>query len=100
MKRYRGNRSQNQIADELMINRATVSLLENGKQVPSLQILQRFCSYAKMSPNSFFAKEDDSNRNIMTFNLNGEDNSKLLNVLKRIEIREKYVLLHRRCKSI
>ncbi|WP_207706846.1 helix-turn-helix transcriptional regulator [Thermoclostridium caenicola] len=49
LKEYRGNRSQSEVADELGINRATISLLENGKQIPTLDMLQKFCSQVQIS---------------------------------------------------
>lgn len=95
LKKYRGNRPQNIIADELNINRSTISLLENGRQIPTLRILQEFCSHANLSPNDFFIKEEEINQNYnnIDYELSKEDNTRLLKVIKRIKIREKYISL-------
>lgn len=42
----RRKETQNVFAKKLEINRSTLSLLENGKQMPTLDILSRICSLA------------------------------------------------------
>jgi transcriptional regulator with XRE-family HTH domain len=97
LKEFRGDRSQNEIADDLGLNRATVSLLENGKQIPSLEILQKFCDRVNMKIDDFFVKKEVDPILLMMGQLKETDKEKLMGVLERIDTREKYIAISKRC---
>lgn len=94
---FRGNRHQNEVADELQINRTTISLLENGKQIPSLEILQKFCEKTQVTIDSFFVSKTQSAILMLMGQLKESDKSKLNNVFNRIQVREKYIAINKRC---
>ena len=50
----RGNEPQIIFARKLGINRSTLSLLENGRQRPTLDILSRVCSLSGKSVDEYF----------------------------------------------
>lgn len=98
LKEFKGGRSQNNVANELGINnRSTISLLENGKQIPSLEVLQRLCEKVNLTVDAFFVKETQSPVLMMMGQLKESDKPKLENVIKRIKIREKYISISKRC---
>lgn len=97
IKEYRGTRLQNVVADELGISRPTLSLLENCKQIPSLDILQNFCEKVGLAVDSFFIKENNDPVLLMMGKLKETDHPKLFQVLNRIKIREKYIAISKRC---
>lgn len=97
LKEFRGSRSQNDIADELDIKRPTLSLLENGKQLPTLEILTKVCLKTDMSIDSFFIKDEQNPVLLMMGQLRESDRPKLGNVMDRIKIREKYIAISKRC---
>lgn len=99
LKEYRGNRSQSEVADELGINRATISLMENGKQIPTLDMLQKFCDKAHYSIDTFFVKSESSPIMLLMGKLRETDKSKLMDVINRIRIREKYYAISKRCEG-
>lgn len=61
-------------------------------------MLEEFCNKAKLSPNTFFIKEDSCFSNKLISELPIVDQPKLLNVLQRIKIKEKYISFNERCK--
>jgi transcriptional regulator with XRE-family HTH domain len=97
LKEYKGTKSQNDIADELDIKKPTLSLLENGKQLPTIEMLTKVCLYLNMSIDSFFIKEEQNSIPLMRRQLGDSDKLKLNNVMERIKIREKYIAINRRC---
>jgi transcriptional regulator with XRE-family HTH domain len=98
LKEFKGNRSQYNVAKELGINnRSTISLLENGKQIPSLEVLQKLCEKVNLPVDTFFAKEEQSPVLMMMGQLKEADRVKLENVISRIKIREKYIAISKRC---
>ena len=50
----RGKETQDKFAGKLHIKRSTLSLLENGRQMPTLDILSRFCSLSGKSTDDYF----------------------------------------------
>ncbi|HOJ11787.1 MAG TPA: helix-turn-helix transcriptional regulator [Clostridiales bacterium] len=100
LKEFKGNKSQNDVANELGINnRSTISLLENGKQIPSLEVLQKLCEKVNLPVDTFFMKETQSPVLMMMGQLKETDRSKLENVINRIKIREKYIAISKRCDN-
>lgn len=97
LKDLRGPRSQSDLGDELDINRATVSLMENSKQLPTLELLQRVCDKSNMAIDDFFIKEAQNPMLLMMGQLRESDKPKLTAVIVRIKIREKYIAISKRC---
>ena len=52
----RGKESQDNFAQKLDIKRPTLSLLENGKQMPTIDILSRFCNLSGNSTDAYFVE--------------------------------------------
>lgn len=96
IKEYRGTRTQAEIADELGINRTTISLLENGKQVPTLEILKIICEKTNTNMDDFFIKKIHDPILLMMGQFKDSDRPKLENVLERIDIRQKYIAIGKR----
>lgn len=92
----RGKESQDKFAQKLDIKRPTLSLLENGKQIPTIDILSRFCSLSGNSPDEYFA---DSTMDALVYlmgSLEESDKVKVEEMVERIRIKEKYELLAKR----
>lgn len=98
LKNYRGKKSQSDVATELETNRATISLLENNKQIPTLEILKKFCEIANFNVDTFFIKEQNDPVMMMMGQVKPADKEKLLTVLERIKIRERYIAIAKRCE--
>lgn len=97
LKEFRGLRSQNDVADELNIKRPTLSLLENGKQLPTLEILTKVSTKTDMPIDNFFIKDEQNPVLLMIGQLRESDRPRLSNVMERIKIREKYIAISKRC---
>lgn len=97
LKDLRGSRSQSDLGAELDINRATVSLMENVKQLPTLELLQKVCDKLNMAIDDFFIKEAQNPMLLMMGQLRESDKPKLTAVIGRIKIREKYIAISKRC---
>jgi transcriptional regulator with XRE-family HTH domain len=97
LREYRSEKSQSDIAQELGINRSTISLLENGKLIPTLDVLQSFCERIGASLDDFFYKDDKNPILLMMGQMEEIDQQRLENVLQRIEIRQKYIAINKRC---
>lgn len=95
---FRGTRKQEEIAKELSTNRSTISLLENGKQIPSLEIIRKFCEKTELDLGAFFIKEETDPILMMMGELRDSDKSKLEKVFRRIGVREKYIAISKRCE--
>lgn len=96
LREFRGERTQADIAESLGINRATLSLLETGKQIPSIEILQKLCENVGLNADTFFDKESDDPILLMMGQFKEPDKPKLYEVLERINIREKYLSISKR----
>lgn len=99
LKNYRKAKTQSQLAEELEINRATVSQLENGKQFPTLEVIQRFCSLNGVNVQKYFVEENQDPIMLLMGRLIDEDKPKLSDVMERIKIRLKYIELMKRCDN-
>lgn len=93
----RGETSQQKFAEKLDINRSTLSLLETGKQVPSLEILNKVCNLGGYEPNSYFKEYQKDALIYFMGTLEACDREKLGAMMKRIKVKEKYEMLARRC---
>ena len=93
----RENETQQAMAERLGINRSTLSLLETGKQVPSLDILNKICSLFHKNPEDFFTESDNDALIYLMGSLEESDKEKIATMMDRIKTREKYNILARRC---
>ncbi len=92
----RGKESQSLFAEKLNIKRPTLSLLENGKQMPTIQILSKICELSGKSTEEYF---EDSTTDALVYlmgSLDQADKENIKKMLERIEIKEKYELLAKR----
>lgn len=96
----RGRETQVTFAEKLGINRSTLSLLENGKQMPTIDILTRMCSLAGKATDEYFI---ESNRDSLVYlmgSLEDTDKGKIEEMAERIRIKEKYELLAKRSSYV
>ena len=92
----RGKESQVTFAEKLDIKRPTLSLLENGKQMPTIDILSRICSLTGKSTDEYFVDSTTDALIYLMGSLNASDKTKIEEMAERIAIKEKYELLARR----
>ena len=93
----RGTETQQKFSEKLGINRSTLSLLETGKQLPSLEILNKFCNLSGNEPNCYFKEYQQDSLIYLMGTLEENDRSKIDKMVERIKIKEKYESLARRC---
>lgn len=92
----RGKESQENFAQKLNIKRPTLSLLENGKQMPTLDILSRFCSLSQKNADEYFVESTTDSLVYLMGSLEESDKKKIEEMAERIRLKEKYELLARR----
>lgn len=92
----RGKESQDQFARKLNIKRPTLSLLENGKQMPTIDILSAFCSLSGNSTDDYFIESTTDSLIYLMGSLEEADKVKIKEMADRIRIKEKYELLGKR----
>lgn len=92
----RGSESQEQFAPKLNINRSTLSLLENGRQLPTIDILSRVCNLAGTSAEDYFTETKADALVYLMGCLDEADKVRIEEMAERIRIREKYELLAKR----
>lgn len=95
----RGSYTQEEFSKNLEINRSTLSLLESGKQVPSFDILSKICNLGNCTPNDYFVDVENDSLLYLMGTMDPSDKDKIDIVMDRIQIKEKYKLLSRRCSS-
>ncbi len=95
--KLRGQETQQSFAEKLGINRSTLSLLETGKQIPSLDILNRVCNLGRFQPNDYFREQNNEALLYLMGSLEEADKEKITSMMTRIRIKEKYEMLARRC---
>lgn len=96
----RGKKSQQEFAKEFDIKRSTLSLLENGKQIPNIDIFGKFCELAKKCADEYFV---DSTKDALVYlmgSLKEEDKVEIKKMAERIQIKEKYELLAKRNRYV
>lgn len=96
----RGKDSQDSFAGKLDINRSTLSLLENGKQMPTIEILSRFCSLSGKSTEDYFVESTTDALVYLMGNLEESDKKKVKEMAERIRVKEKYELLAKRDRYV
>lgn len=92
----RGKESQATFAQKLDIKRPTLSLLENGKQVPKIDILSRICNLSGKNTDEYFVESTTDALVYLMGSLDEFDKVKIQEMAERIRIKEKYELLARR----
>jgi len=93
----RSDSTQVKVAEKLGVNRSTLSLLETGKQIPSLDILTKVCALGGFDTNSYFYDEENDGLLYLMGSLEEKDCQKIIEILEIIKIKEKYAMLSRRC---
>jgi len=93
----RGNETQQTFSEKLGINRSTLSLLETGKQMPSLEILNKICNIYDKNIDNYFVESDNDALIYLMGSLDEGDKDKIVTMMDRIKTREKYEALARRC---
>lgn len=89
----RGKESQQEFAKKLNINRSTLSLLENGKQIPTIDILTKLCNLSNRLTDDYFIETRRDSLLYLMGNLEETDKLKIEEMIERIHIKEKYELL-------
>jgi transcriptional regulator with XRE-family HTH domain len=92
----RGRESQTNFADKMGVKRSTLSLLENGKQLPTLDILIRLCELSNRKTDDYFEETTKDALVYLMGNLKESDRERIEEMSERIRIREKYELLAKR----
>ena len=92
----RGKESQASFAQKLDIKRPTLSLLENGKQMPTIDILSRICSLSGKNTDEYFVESTTDTLLYLMGSLDESDKAKIEEMAERIRIKEKYELLAKR----
>lgn len=85
------------VAEKLGINRSTLSLLETGKQIPSLEILTKVCDYGNYRAIDYFFDDENDGLIYLMGTLMDNDMDKIKDMMDNIKIKEKYEMLSRRC---
>ena len=92
----RGKESQDKFAQKLNIKRPTLSLLENGKQMPTIDILSLFCTLSGNNTDDYFVESSKDALVYLMGSLEEVDKIKVEEMAERIRIKEKYELLAKR----
>lgn len=92
----RGRETQDTFAKKLEIKRPTLSLLENGKQVPTIDLLSRICSMNGNNTDDYFVESTTDALVYLMGSLEESDKVKIKEMAERIRIKEKYELLAKR----
>ena len=96
----RGKESQSAFAEKLNVKRPTLSLLENGKQLPTLEILCRVCELSGKKTDEYFTESRKDSLVFLMGSLNESDKNKITEMAARISIKEKYALLSKRSSHV
>lgn len=92
----RGKDTQQTFAMKLDINRSTLSLLENGKQMPTIEILSKICNLSGKLVDEYFVETTKDSLVYLMGTLDETDKAKIVEMAERIRIKEKYELLAKR----
>lgn len=92
----RGKESQDVFAQKLGIKRPTLSLLENGKQIPTIDLLSKICSLTETSVDDYFVESTTDALVYLMGSLEEADKVRIEEMAERIRVKEKYELLAKR----
>lgn len=98
--KLRGEETQQNFAEKLQINRSTLSLLESGKQIPTLEMLNKVCNLGHFQPNDYFSESNSDALIYLMGTLEEADKEKINLMMRRIKIKEKYELLSKRSANV
>lgn len=93
----RGRETQKDFAEKLNVNRSTLSLLETGKQMPSLEILTKVCNLGDFKVDDYFIDRNNDALIYLMGTVDEKDKEKISLMINRIKVKEKYDMLARRC---
>jgi len=93
----RADSTQTNFSKLLETNRSTLSLLESGKQIPSLDILTKVCSLGKFKAEDYFEDTENDGLLYLMGTLEENDREKINNMMHHIKIKEKYAIISRKC---
>lgn len=96
----RGKEAQISFAKKIGINRSTLSLLENGKQMPTIDILAHICNLSGKSADEYFTEVTRDSLVYLMGSLEASDKTKIEEMAERIRIKEKYELLAKRSSYV
>ncbi|MCD8150151.1 MAG: helix-turn-helix domain-containing protein [Clostridiales bacterium] len=96
----RGEESQSEFAKKLNTNRSTLSLLENGRQIPTVGILNMVCNLSGKSTDEYFVDTTHDSLVYLMGSLDEADKAKIEKMAERIRIKEKYELLAKRSSYV
>ena len=96
----RARESQATFAEKLNIKRSTLSLLENGKQMPTIDILRRVCNLSGKSTDEYFVESTTDALVYLMGSLEERDKAKIEEMAERIRLKEKYELLAKRSSYV
>lgn len=96
----RGKEVQQNFAKKLEINRSTLSLLENGKQMPTIDILTKVCNLSGKLTDDYFVESTRDSLVYLMGSLDETDKRKIEEMAERIRIKEKYELLAKRSSYV
>ena len=92
----RGKESQAAFAQKLAMQEATLSLLENGRQMPTIDILKHICNLSGKNAEAYFIESTEDALVYLMGSLDESDKKKIKEMDERIRIKEKYELLAKR----
>lgn len=92
----RGKETQSTFAEKLNMEPSTLSLLEDGKQIPTMDILHSICSLSGKNAESYFVESTTDALIYLMGSLNESDKIKIREMAERIRIKEKYEQLAKR----
>lgn len=94
LKSLRGSKSQESFSKELGVNRSTLSLLETGKQYPTIEQLNFVCTNLKVTTNYFFDEYEEEDKLVLLMGkMTDEDKSEFIKILERHHIKSTYRVL-------
>lgn len=96
LREVRGKTSQDIFARELGVNRSTLSLLENGKQYPTVEQLNYICEKVQVNTDYFFMEAETEDKLVLLMGmLDEEDKDEFERVLERHKVKMTYRALQK-----
>ncbi len=92
----RGHQTQAEFAPKLNLDATTLSQLEEGEQIPNMDVFNQFCVMSGKPADAYFVDEPEDALVYMMGRLDESDRKKIEELSDRIGIREKYELLAKR----
>ena len=96
----RDRESQQVFAEKIGLNRSTLSLLEHGKQIPTIEILSKICNLSGKPIDEYFIESTRDSLVYLMGSLDEADKDKVAEMMELIRIKEKYKLLAKRSKHV